>query len=220
MKMCVSLDLPPPTRKGRPLSFDRERALRQAMLLFWRHGYESTSLNDLTSTIGVKPSSIYTVFKDKKSLFLESVSLYLSGPVTSQTIINDAATGYEAAQGLLHAAAIGFTGKDTPAGCLLATSAISCSQASSDVQSHLAAIRLGIEQELREKIKQSIKLRHLPKTADAFALAAHTMAVIQGLSTMARDGATRAKLLKVSNLAMQVWGVQTSLNASKSTSST
>ncbi|MBS7807343.1 TetR/AcrR family transcriptional regulator [Variovorax sp. PCZ-1] len=214
--MSESVISPPAAKKGRPLSFDRERALHQAMLLFWRHGYESTSLNDLTTTIGVKPSSIYTVFKDKKSLFLESVELYTSGPVTAQTIINDAPTAFDAAQGLLHASAIGFTGKDTPAGCLLATSAISCSEASSDVQSHLASIRLGIEQQLREKIKQSIKQGHLRKTADASALAAHTMAVIQGLSTLARDGATRAKLLKVSDMAMQAWAVHTSGDASAS----
>jgi AcrR family transcriptional regulator len=213
-KMTVSTDFSPPAKKGRPLSFDRERALYQAMLLFWRHGYESTSLNDLTSALGVKPSSIYTVFKDKKSLFLESVALYLSGPVTPQAIINDAATAFEAAQGLLQASAMGFTGKNTPTGCLLATSAISCSRASSDVQSHLAEIRQGIEQQLRDKIQQSIKLGHLQKTADASALAAHTMAVIQGLSTLARDGASRAKLLKVSNMAMQAWAAHTASDAS------
>jgi AcrR family transcriptional regulator len=216
--MSVSTDLRLPAKKGRPLSFDREHALYQAMLLFWRHGYESTSLNDLTSTLGVKPSSIYTVFKDKKSLFLESVALYLSGPVTPQSIINDAVTAFDAAQGLLQASAIGFSGKNTPSGCLLATSAISCSQASSDVQSHLATIRQGIERQLRDKIMQSIKLGHLRKTADASALAAHTMAVIQGLSTLARDGATRAKLLKVSDMAMQAWAAHTVGDVGRSSS--
>ena len=76
-------------RKGRPLSFDRDVALNQAMLLFWQHGYEATSLNDLTTALGVTPSSIYTVFGDKKGLFLAAVGHYVSGgPVTSQTIID------------------------------------------------------------------------------------------------------------------------------------
>jgi AcrR family transcriptional regulator len=192
-------------KKGRPLSFDRERALHQAMLLFWRHGYESTSLNDLTTALNVPPSSIYTVFKDKKSLFLEAVALYMSGPVTSKTIIDEAATGYEAASGLLKAAAVGFTGADTPAGCLLATSAISCSSAAIEVQGKLADIRRGIEAQLRDKIEQSIQLRYLPSGADAEALAAHTIAVIQGLSTLARDGARRVKLLKIAETTMQAW---------------
>ena len=192
-------------KKGRPLSFDRERALHQAMLLFWRHGYESTSLNDLTTAIGVPPSSIYTVFKDKKSLFLESVALYMSGPVTSKTIIDEAQTGYDAAWGLLQSAAVGFTGADTPAGCLLATSAISCSNAASDVQSALAAIRQEVEAQLRDKIEQSIHQGNLPNDVDAEALAAHTIAVIQGLSTLARDGAPRPKLLKIAETTMQAW---------------
>ena len=195
----------PHRKKGRPLSFDRERALRQAMLLFWQHGYESTSLNDLTSALGVTPSSIYTVFKDKKSLFLESVVLYTSGSVTTGSIIEQAPTAYDAAMGLLQASAIGFTGADTPTGCLLATSAISCSSAAADVQRKIADIRLGIEAQLREKIQQSVSLGHLPATADADALAAHTMAVIQGLSTLARDGAKRDKLQKVAETAMYAW---------------
>jgi AcrR family transcriptional regulator len=192
-------------KKGRPLSFDRDAALQQAMLLFWRHGYEATTLNDLTGALGVKPSSIYTAFGDKKRLFLEAVARYLSGPVTSESIIAQATNAPDAARGLLEAAAVGFTGRDTPAGCLLASSAISCSDAASDVQEELASIRRGIEARLREKVASSVKAGAMPADSDAEVLAAHTMAVIQGLSTLARDGASRSKLLRVVDAAMQVW---------------
>ena len=192
-------------KKGRPLSFDRNAALYQAMLLFWRHGYEATTLNDLTAALGVKPSSIYTVFGDKKRLFLEAVGVYLSGPITSESIIAHAANAHAAAKGLLVASATGFTGADTPAGCLLASSAISCSDAAGDVQAELAGIRRGIEACLRDKILSSIEAGLMPAGSDAEALAAHTMAVIQGMSTLARDGAPREKLLRVVDTAMLVW---------------
>ncbi|MFZ6643350.1 TetR/AcrR family transcriptional regulator [Undibacterium sp. TC4M20W] len=194
-----------PRKKGRPLSFDRDIALQKAMMLFWQHGYEATSLNDLTTALEVTPSSIYSAFGDKKGLFLNAVALYLSGPVTSGTIINEAATAHEAALGLLNAAAIGFTGKDTPAGCLLASSAISCSVAADDVKVELAKIRHGIETQLREKITSSIKSKQMPAETDAEGLAALTMSIIQGMSTLARDGAPREKLLKVVETAMKIW---------------
>lgn len=175
------------------------------MLLFWEHGYEATSLNDLTTALNVTPSSIYTAFGDKKGLFLAAVQRYTSGPVTSESIIQEAASGRDAATGLLHAAAIGFTGETTPRGCLLASSAISCSAMAQDVKQELASLRKSIEAALRDKIKRSIRDGILPPEASASALASHTMAVIQGMSTLARDGASRASLLKVVKVAMQCW---------------
>jgi len=195
----------PSRRKGRPLSFDREAALHQAMLLFWRHGYEATSLNELTEAMGVTPPSIYTAFGDKKQLFLEAVSRYLSGPVTSESIIESAATAREATQGLLQASVIGFTGANTPPGCLLASSAISCSTEAADVRDELAAIRRKIEGRLKKKIASAIEAGELTAGTDASALAAHTMAVIQGMSTLARDGAKREKLMRVVETAMLAW---------------
>lgn len=81
-----------PRRIGRPPSFDRAVALEQAMLLFWRHGYEATSLSDLTRALGVTPPSIYSAFGNKKALFLEAVGLYLSGGSSPAAIIDGALT--------------------------------------------------------------------------------------------------------------------------------
>ena len=197
----------PRRRTGRPLSFDRDVALHEAMLLFWRHGYEATSLSDLTAAMGVTPPSIYAAFGDKKRLFLEAVGRYLSGPVTSDGIIEGAATAHEAARGLLHAAATGFTGADTPPGCLLAASAISCS-AAADVRRELAAIRRGIEARLTGKIVRATGAGEIAAGTDAEALAGHVMAVIQGMSTLARDGASREKLMRVAAIALAGWPVQ------------
>jgi AcrR family transcriptional regulator len=193
-------------KAGRPLSFDRDAALNKAMLLFWRSGYEATSLNDLTAALGITAPSIYAAFGDKKRLFLEAVDRYLSGPVTSETIIKQAATARDAARGLLEASVIGFTGDDTPPGCLLASSAISCSASAADVQASLAQRRRQIEGWLRDKIDVAIKAGELTPSASADALAGHIMAVIQGLSTLARDGADREKLSAIANAAMRGWG--------------
>lgn len=78
-----------PRRKtGRPLSFDRDAALEQAMLTFWRYGYETTSIVDLTTAMGVTTPSLYTAFGDKRRLFLEAVRRYVGDPaVMAQALI-------------------------------------------------------------------------------------------------------------------------------------
>jgi AcrR family transcriptional regulator len=192
-------------KTGRPLSFDREAALHRAMLLFWRHGYETTSLSDLTAAMGINPPSLYGAFGDKKRLFLEALDKYLSGPDTSDSIVKRAATAREAAWDLLKASAIGFTGADSPPGCLVASSAISCSTAALDVQRKLAGIRREVEAHLKAKIDRDIKLGEVAADTDPDALAGHIVAVIQGMSTLARDGASRTKLLRVAEAAMRGW---------------
>ena len=196
---------PVPQKRGRRLSFDRDVALHQAMLLFWRHGYEGTSLNDLTAALGVTPPSIYTAFGDKKRLFLEAVDLYMSGEPGAWQIIDRAVTARAAAEQLLTAAATGYTGEDTPSGCLLATSAISCSAASAEIQSALAEIRGSIERHLRDRIATDIALGALPSGTDAASLAGLVMAITQGMSTLARDGASRAHILAIAGAAMAAW---------------
>jgi AcrR family transcriptional regulator len=194
-----------PRKKGRPLSFDRDMALNKAMLLFWEHGYEATSLNDLTSALGVTPSSIYSAFGDKKNLFFEAVNLYLGGGDALQTMLTQAPTARAAVQAMLTGAAAAFTGEHTPKGCLLASAALSCSESAIDVRQSLGAIRRGMETQLRDRIALGMTQGELPRDADAEALAAMTMAVIQGMSTLARDGAPREKLTRIAAIALQGW---------------
>ncbi len=193
-------------RPGRPLSFDRVAALDTAMRLFWRHGYETTSVADLTAAMGITPPSLYAAFGDKKRLFLAAVDRYANrGAVTADGLIRDAATARDAAAALLRGSAVAFTGRGTPAGCLLASAAASGSDAAADVRTALAVIRARTEATLRAKARADVAAGRLPADADAGALAAMTLAVIQGMSTLARDGAVRPKLLAVAEAALQAW---------------
>jgi len=153
----------------------------------------------------VTAPSIYTAFGDKKQLFLEAVDLYVGNPMFAELLIEDAATAADAASALLKGAAIAYTGKDTPAGCLLASAAIVCSAEAEDVRAALSAIRLRIETKLKKKIVEGIAKGEVRREADPTALAGLVMAVIQGMSTLARDGASRQKLLRVTTMALAVW---------------
>src|SRR3954466_15776108 len=66
--------------RGRPREFDTERALDAALGLFWRNGYEGTSLAALTDAAGVTPTSLYAAFGNKEELFRQVVDRYVRGP--------------------------------------------------------------------------------------------------------------------------------------------
>src|SRR5688572_4700394 len=62
--------------RGRPRSFDRDKALERAMHVFWRQGYEATSVDDLTRAMDINPPSLYAAFGDKQRLYLEALERY------------------------------------------------------------------------------------------------------------------------------------------------
>lgn len=66
----------PSPSPGRPLEFEPEAALDAAMQVFWRKGYESTSVQDLTDAMGVSRSSLYQAFGGKQPLFERCMALY------------------------------------------------------------------------------------------------------------------------------------------------
>ena len=195
-----------PRRPGRPLSFDRDAALHKAMLLFWGNGYETTSVSELTKAMQITAPSLYTAFGDKERLFLEAVEHYQTGAtVTALGMIREASTGREAASKLLLESAIAFTGKDTPPGCLLASSAATGSAAAAGVRAALTSIRRQIELALRRKAAADLKSGNLGPETDVAALAAFTVATIQGMSVAARDGADRRKLERIARTALAAW---------------
>jgi AcrR family transcriptional regulator len=196
---------PTPRKPGRPLSFDRQAALQQAMLTFWRHGYETTSISDLTSAMGVTAPSIYTAFGDKKRLFLEAMRLYAGSPDELQHLLDQAATARDAASAMLISAVLASTGDTTPRGCLLASATASGSNASADVQKAVANVRRDIIARLQKRIDGDISAGILPETTSATTLAAMVVAVIQGMSVLARDGMDRESLLMIARCALQGW---------------
>ena len=55
-------------RMGRTRTFDVEDSIGIATKLFW-HGYDSTSMPEITGALGIGPASLYHTFESKEALF-------------------------------------------------------------------------------------------------------------------------------------------------------
>lgn len=63
---------------GRPRTFDIDQALNVAADMFWRRGYDGTSIGDLTKAIGISAPSFYFAFGSKDAVFRRIVEAYLA----------------------------------------------------------------------------------------------------------------------------------------------
>src|SRR5258708_7655688 len=140
--------------RGRPRSFDRSAALECAMDLFWRQGYEATSLNDLTGAMGISPPSLYAAFGDKERLFLEAVERYRLNMGSAGCPFADEPTARGGIERLLKYNAEVLTSPSHPRGCMLITAAANCSASSVHLQAALAQHRAESKTRIRARIDQ------------------------------------------------------------------
>ncbi len=193
---------------GRPRSFDRDEALEHALIAFWEHGYDATSVALLGERMGITAPSLYSAFGDKRALFLEALDRYLHTYAAFTTrAVADEPTAYSAIARLLHDAATAYTGDGHPPGCLLITAATNCTPQSEDVRAHLRGLRAAGLESIERKFTAAAHAGELPRNTDAHALAVFYSAVLQGMSAQARDGATHADLEHIARAALLAWPV-------------
>ncbi len=81
---------------GRPREFDESAVLDAVMEVFWRKGYEKTSMVELLAATGLHKGSLYQAFGDKHSLFILALRRYISNLKQEMSqVMTDAPSGIE-----------------------------------------------------------------------------------------------------------------------------
>lgn len=190
--------------RGRPRSFDRATALEKALMAFWEHGYEATSVSDLTRAMGIGAPSLYAAFGDKQSLFDEVVRVYAGthGAFADRALAEEP-TAREGIARVLREAAAEYTDPAHPHGCMVVHAATNCTNP--EVEALLRERRNANIAALEARIRADVAAGLLPAGTDAAALARHAGAMLQGMSQQARDGARREELEALAEIAMAIW---------------
>ena len=204
-KPAAPAQAPKPRKpRGRPRSFDRDAALASAMDVFWRKGFESTSITDLTEAMGINPPSLYSAFGDKEKLFLEAIEAYQQRRGDSCPYA-DQPTARGAVEVLLTYIAEDLTESSHPRGCLMMMAATTAANTSPALQKVLTQKRAAARDSLRARIKRGIEEGDVPPDADASALADFYSTILTGMSLQARDGASRKSLMATVERAMSLF---------------
>ena len=190
---------------GRPRGFDMERALDEAMEVFWRHGYEGATIAELTAAMGINPPSLYAAFGSKEGLLKAALDRYSERRDDFMREVLAAPTAREAAEELLLRLADLQTDPANPPGCLLVAGGLACGAGAENIPFELAARRARTEDQLRERFERAKLEGDLSPDAGPAALARYLSAVIVGMGVLASSGASREALRDVALVSLKAF---------------
>jgi AcrR family transcriptional regulator len=191
--------------RGRPRKFDTEKALDQALLLFWRHGYEGTSLSALTEAMGINMPSLYSAFGNKESLFRKVLDRYIQKPASYLPNALKEPTARRVVEKLFRGAINMVMDPRHPDGCLLVQGALVSGPWAEPIREELDRRRAGAQAALRRRFERAVEEGDLPPNTNARRLAAYVITLIWGLSVQATGGSTRSQLKEVADVALGSW---------------
>jgi AcrR family transcriptional regulator len=175
------------------------------MQVFWRKGYEGTSLSDLTKAMGINRPSLYAAFGDKETLFRKALDRYAEGPSAYVREALKQPTARAVTQQLLRGTADLLTDPRHPSGCLMVQAALVCGEATDCIREELVSRRLAGEADVRRRFKRAKAEGDLPADANPADLARYVVAISQGMAVQAASGASREELQRVVHTAMHAW---------------
>jgi TetR/AcrR family transcriptional regulator, copper-responsive repressor len=192
----------PATTAGRPREFDRAEALRIAMKLFCKHGYEGVSIADLTAAMNISPPSLYAAFGDKETLFREALALYQQRP----DLPRFAASGTirEQIKALMYDTVRAATDPDFP-GCMVSAGMLACRPEHEELADSIAEIRTARCDMIARHLEDAMASGELPPDADTKAIGRFLMALAQGIAIQAHDGASAGELFALVDVALHNW---------------
>jgi AcrR family transcriptional regulator len=189
---------------GRPREFDIEKAIEIATNLFWKKGYEGTSLSDLTKAIGITPPSFYFAFGSKEGLFRKVIERYYMGDLVHTEEAFREPTARAVAERLLYAYADLQTNPAHAPGCLAMNSALPCAEGD-PIRNWMAGLREEMRVRLRARFARARDSGDLPANADPDALARLVLVIGWGMAVEAQSGASRQDLHRTIAAALAAW---------------
>ena len=182
---------------ARPREFDEAQALDRAMEVFWKQGYQNTSLDDLLEAMGIQRGSFYNTFRSKKEPYIRAIERYADfmtngGPYTELAQLEP---GFAALKTMFQAYLDSVTGKTVPRGCFFAHVSKEHRGEDPDIKK---AVLVGVDR-MRDMIQRSVEAAQrdgdLPADASPKDIALLIMSAAWGIHVMAEAGVPKEALV-------------------------
>ena len=180
---------------ARTKEFDPNAVLVRAMELFWRRGYEATSVSDLVEHLGIAKASMYATFGGKRELYLAALDHYIRHPEPDPIeVLATAEEVLPAIQTLLDVyAAPRPAGR--PAGCMVVAAAIECAADDAAVAARVERSWGASEVALTSALLRARAQGEIRDDIEPASLASYLLVLMQGIQVVngSAEGVRRAR---------------------------
>jgi len=165
----------------RKRTFDEDEILNRVVRRFWEHGFDGTSMKDLTQATGLSNGSLYNGFGDKESIFLKAISHYettvIDPRIANFLRADNVRAGLEAY--FREATESGRSGAFL--GCLIVNAHVDGRQRSQKVQDKIAAIQRKVDMALSAALQRAQRSGIIDAKKDTPALASRINLIMSGI---------------------------------------
>ena len=182
----------------RPRAFDESQVLAKARDQFWAHGYTATSIRDLENATGLKRSSLYQAFGDKRQLYDRILRDYQGDShAYLRDLVASAKTFHGAVERLLQDAATRICDCPLRKGCLISNTTTELASVDEEISAFVIDNRAQFTATLLPLARRDAgRLSLKPEAACDY-----VFTVYSGLNLLGKSGASYEEVLAVARAA-------------------
>ncbi|OKI09954.1 TetR family transcriptional regulator [Streptomyces sp. CB02923] len=191
---------------GRTKEFDPRVTLQAALELFWRKGYEATSMQDLVEHLGINRGSIYATYGSKRELYLRALDRYCENEgVVALERLNQPGPALPAVRAFVRAFADESLADQDRKGCLVTNTAVELLPQDEKAERRIETALHEVESAIAGALIRAKAQGELDEGADVRAQARFLVTFIQGMRVVGKTSDER-RLNDAVEQAMKVLG--------------
>lgn len=184
---------------ARPVEFEYNDVLTNAMEQFWREGFEASSVQKLLDVTGINRGTLYNSFGDKDTFFKACLDHYnrLIAKDLDASLNNADLEPWAAVEKYFDLAVLSVSNKQRSMGCLLVNSLCESINYDKEIQKIVRNSFVVVRKALVKRLKDAEKDRKLKSGVSADFAADQLLNTLYGLRVNSRDARPVKQLAEI-----------------------
>lgn len=190
---------------ARTKQFNEDEVLQKAVEIFWKQGYNATSMDDLVKNLGINRASLYDTFGGKKQLFQKAINRYISDNTKAlNSLWNEEGSVREGIKALFDLVIEQAVTDSDFKGCLVVNTSTELVPGDGEICETLSQNKTNFEAAFYHYLKKGQEKGEIKSDKDIRAIAVYLVTVFNGLKVSSKFNTRKEELRAVVDLTLKI----------------